>query len=248
MYKSAVSSHSVRVYTARKKQSIYIVNMNKKFDSNLDIIDVIERSLTHEKNYNLQPIKSNQADILAVKESPVENPSKKMKLLEIICKGSERKEEYDAYKYLFFKVEYGENGQTSKVEKTDGTEMEITVDDYQHRIFHVFLAYPYGDEVEYGVLLLESRGAYSIQIPITKVIKNCLSKEETHESLTAEITPFADNDVIKAYIANGKVSKLRLIKNRDPIERGQGMQYEQTEIIYRRPSPIIPFESDSRVI
>ena len=229
MLKSAVSSHLTTIYTARKSRENYFINLKSKFNGDdTDILDIIENGLKNASNFNLLPIDKRD-------DEGNQTHPRKAKLIGNIQKDTISKDGFKLYKYLFFRIEYGENGQNLRIEKSDGTGTRVDVDDWQHREFYVFLAYKYGNE-DRGVLLLESRGQYSIQGPVVKIIKNCISNlPEGFEKMSIDIKPFADDRVIRSYIQSGRVSKLRLIKNIDPVERGQGMMYDEKEIIFKRP-------------
>ena len=228
MLKSAVSSFLISIHRARQAEAK--INLRTNFSScpNKDIIDIISDSLDQTDVFNLP---TNTTENV---ETDNQVSAKKIKLVEIIERKTETKDDVALYKYVYFKVQYGENGDKSRVEKPDGKEIDINSDDYIHRDFHVFLAYPDDDEALDGVLLLESRGSHGIQTPIRTVLKQCVSQIGDNY-YTMDINHFVDQQVIERYIDQGKISKLRLIKNTIPQERGAAMQYDSAEIIYSAP-------------
>lgn len=236
MGRAAVASFLIDITISRSRDSTGVVNLFTKFmeqqsDQEIDIVDIFEQKLSNPLSFRL-------LDSKALSDSDQDAPSKKIELEEIYEKGTVTKEldgkAVNLYKYLHFSVKYGENGDKALLEKASGEEIDIDNDDYQHRIFHAFLAYPYDTEVQKGVLILESRGAHSIQGPIRKVLKNCVA-DINGKKYTLQLTHFVDESTINSYIDNNQVSKLRLYKEIPPTERGDSMRYQGQEIIFYAP-------------
>lgn len=235
MSKAAIASFVLDITTARSRITTGVVNLFSEFANSCgngtkDIIDVFEEGLQNPDNYVLYEPETMAGDTFV--------PSKKMELNKIHSKNIVEKKiegsNVRLYKYLHFSVKYGENGDKAVLEKPDGQEFNIENEDYQHRIFHAFLAYSYEEDAQHGILILESRGTHSVKGAITKVLKNCV-KTINEKRYTLNLTQFVDEKTINSYIDHNRVSKLRLFKSVPQREHGQSMHYEQTEVVYYMP-------------
>lgn len=267
MLNSAVSTYVIGIRNIRQQDKW--INLNTNFSElkpphveqpGWDIIDILEQQLQNPETFQAvrfgdrtaattyddsEPqigMSEENAGLTTDEEKGTTHHTEwEIRLSRILKKGYWVQDSITVAKYLHFEVEYGENGDRFKIEKSkvenedDPKTLEVEPEDKQVRTYNVVVVFPDDPEAQKGIAFFESRGSHSVIIPVRDLLKRAFYRIGDKRYFT-EIIPFAEKAAIYEAIKKSRVRKLRLLTEAPADEHGERMTYEGREIVYFAPT------------
>lgn len=148
-----------------------------------------------------------------------------------------KKEDRDFYKYIAFRVRYGEAGVRSDIENTLTGDVDFVQQPHHAamRPFHVFLGMPTDADAKYGLLIMQRIQREGLKSVLPGLLNLFYRKQDP--ACIFRANPVASEKHVMKILDSGAVESIRLTKYYSHDRAGAGSLYSSEEQrIFKRPA------------
>lgn len=148
-----------------------------------------------------------------------------------------QKDNRDFYKYIAFRVRYGEAGVRSDIENTLTGEVDFVQEPHHAamRPFHVFLGMPTDADAKFGLLIMQRIQREGLK-SVLPVLLNLFYRKQDPACIF-RANPVASEEHVMKILDSGAVESIRLTKYYSHDRAGAGSLYSSEEQrIFKRPA------------